>query len=340
MPTGRATRTKTYKRSKIGFYTATVHIPRTVHIPPIPTVIDGKLIFPVGTFVANISNKDIETLDKIGAQYTIHEGIYWRTSDFLFNNYINELYTIKEQAQQGTVDYVIAKLEMNSLYGKFGMRREREQVVYCDNLKTALMKKLTPYYEDLGLYKKDVISENKYIMPHYSAYITSLARNYLYNEMLKVGLANIYYCDTDSLIVDKEIKTSEKLGDWKLEAKIKKGVFLQPKAYALQKYDNKEIIKAKGLRFNDDNITLKDYELVLKTNRLDIIRAHNVHILGYKENLNINKTLKINKKLMEKKLKNAYNKRIIKGNETEPILLKGEEKVPQPKQKRKLKKRR
>lgn len=45
---------------------------------------------------------------------------------------------------------------------------------------------------------------------------------------------NIYYSDTDSLILEKPLPENiigKELGKWKLEAEIKKGIIVRPKLY-------------------------------------------------------------------------------------------------------------
>lgn len=72
-------------------------------------------------------------------------------------------------------------------------------------------------------------------------------------DMLKCKDLNIKVCyiDTDCLIVDKKLPDNwidnEESGKYKLEEKIKKSVFLAPKAYAYKSIKEKEIIKLKGV---------------------------------------------------------------------------------------------
>jgi hypothetical protein len=81
----------------------------------------------------------------------------------------------------------------------------------------------------------------------------------------------IYYSDTDSFVVDKELNggiVSEKLGDFKLENKFTKAAFLAPKVYGgilKDKFDKKgnpkEKVKIKGLK---KTITFKELVGLLK----------------------------------------------------------------------------
>ena len=46
---------------------------------------------------------------------------YLFDKEYIFTDYVNDLYKMKENSQKGTPNYAISKLLLNSLYGKFGM---------------------------------------------------------------------------------------------------------------------------------------------------------------------------------------------------------------------------
>nr|YP_009690151.1 DNA polymerase family B [Porodaedalea pini]QEG56931.1 DNA polymerase family B [Porodaedalea pini] len=48
-------------------------------------------------------------------------GGYIFKSDFIFKEYIEELNLIKESSEKGSAMYLISKILMNSLYGRFGL---------------------------------------------------------------------------------------------------------------------------------------------------------------------------------------------------------------------------
>jgi len=66
---------------------------------------------------------------------------------------------------------------------------------------------------------------------------------------LSLGL-NIYYSDTDSLVVNgplpPEVCDSAKLGQLKLEHTFKEGIFAAPKIYYLELEDGSTVTKCKG----------------------------------------------------------------------------------------------
>lgn len=86
---------------------------------------------------------------------------------------------------------------------------------------------------------------------HMAAAVTACARIHMYPF---ISREDCYYTDTDSVILgnpltDEEISSTE-LGMFKLEDKVKKGIFLAPKSYMLDIDDEKHIIKHKGIGKN------------------------------------------------------------------------------------------
>ena len=61
---------------------------------------------------------------------------------------------------------------------------------------------------------------------------------------------NIYYTDTDSIVIDQELNpklVGNELGQFKLEHKIRKAVFLAPKVYAFITEEGQVVMKIKGV---------------------------------------------------------------------------------------------
>ena len=78
---------------------------------------------------------------------------------------------------------------------------------------------------------------------------------------------NLYYSDTDSWVVDKELPSymvGKELGQVKLEHTITRAVFLAPKVYGFITVDDQEIIKAKGITHDvAEGLTINDLEQLL-----------------------------------------------------------------------------
>lgn len=108
-----------------------------------------------------------------------------------------------------------------------------------------------------------------------SSAITAYGRIYL-NKLLIEAInngGNIYYTDTDSLITDKELpkdRVNNLLGGLKLEAVIKKGIFISGKTYCYIDSENNFVTKAKGV----SNINLS-YESYLCYYLIRILKLRN-----------------------------------------------------------------
>ena len=80
---------------------------------------------------------------------------------------------------------------------------------------------------------------------------------------------NLYYSDTDSIVIDgqldDEIVSDTVLGQFKLEHTILRAVFLAPKVYAFIDLKGNEVVKVKGLgKIALQNTHIKDLEALLQ----------------------------------------------------------------------------
>lgn len=111
-----------------------------------------------------------------------------------------------------------------------------------------------------------IFSKTLNISTPIAMFITAYARMHM--AKFKIRYAdNLYYTDTDSLVLDVELPNniiSNELGHFKLEHKIKKGIFIAPKVYGLLLEDTgngeTEIIKVKGSKIK---IPFKDLDALL-----------------------------------------------------------------------------
>jgi hypothetical protein len=96
-------------------------------------------------------------------------------------------------------------------------------------------------------------------------FTTAYSRMFMAN--LKIEYADhLYYSDTDSLILDCPLPdhmVGNKLGQFKLEYKVKEGVFLAPKTYALRVEGIPDIIKVKGLKQANTQVSFDDLKGLL-----------------------------------------------------------------------------
>ena len=166
----------------------------------------------------------------------------------------------------------VAKLCLNSLWGKFGQRDNMGNTEYitdpCRFYEILLDDELTnihvfPLSEEMVQvnYKlKDQYVKRNYKTNIYvAAFTTANARLRLYDQLSKLNEA-VLYCDTDSIIyVDNgtnTVTTGDLLGEWTDELKggyITKFIASGPKSYYYKTNTGKECLKVKGFTLHYAN---------------------------------------------------------------------------------------
>jgi hypothetical protein len=240
------------ERDAIGFVECEVYIPPTCYLPPLPYRDEqrGKLIFPTGTFRGVWAWDELKLLfDRLvgGTIKTVTRSVWYQRKS-LFFDFVKELYRYRDKDQPDFDEgmALIAKLMMNSLYGKFGMNEDRREIIVLGKGEKPPEGATFPRFEDGA---EDVLSRvcfiekhvsPPYIIPQISSQITALARIRLWNFMADIVRrgGSLYYCDTDSIITDlSDIPTSSGLGDLKNEypGELIEVEISGPKMYMLRK---------------------------------------------------------------------------------------------------------
>jgi DNA polymerase elongation subunit (family B) len=202
--------------------------------PVYPYRMGHKLIFPVGQFVSTLHKIELENALAYDHIDKVNKVAIYDEAD-IFSEYVNYWYRVKVEAElQGNkIQRQIAKLFLNSLYGKFGQRGIQSEVM--ENPDTPQYGRITGYSEALGTtveinYLGTQIEiryqegEAYYACPAIAGAVTAYARMYLWYLMTLAGKENVKYCDTDSLIVNEQgyqrlsdMIDSNALGKLKLE---------------------------------------------------------------------------------------------------------------------------
>ena len=79
----------------------------------------NQTISPLGKWTGWYLSEELKNAMKFGYKFKVISG-YLFDKKYIFNEYVDFLYNLKSTSVKGTPDYVISKLLMNSLYGKFG----------------------------------------------------------------------------------------------------------------------------------------------------------------------------------------------------------------------------
>ena len=125
--------------------------------------------------------------------------------------YIEHWYSEKSTYEKGTLDYVVAKLMMNSAYGRFAMRSEGEE------MSLAWDDDISDYtFQRVGFEE----SEPETYLP-YGIFVTAHARRRLLENVL-IAPEKVIHCDTDSVVhmgPPSPLGHDAKLGDWDIESR-------------------------------------------------------------------------------------------------------------------------
>lgn len=320
-PDGKAVNTKIFHKDKLGIYTVKVTVPETEYFPIIPTKQkkDNKLIFPVGRFITTITSAEILYAEKLGYKFEVIEGIYFTKKRKYFTKFINSLYEIRQKAGSNTVDNILAKLIMNSSYGKFLINTDRENLVFDAEMGATHFRNIKlDALRTVELYKIPV-KLNSFEHAGIGAFILAYARLRLH-EKVKPYEKNLYYTDTDSAFLDCEIHSSKELGEFKFEKKYQRACFLQSKTY-IAEADEKIKIAMKGFdKRKLKDFTFNDFKLALQ-GELSIWVPHDKTISKFRSALQKN-TLLMHKKAFAKRILSKYNKRKILNEQTSmPLVL-------------------
>lgn len=185
----------------------------TTERPLYPLRTDGRLLFPVGKFTTTLATPELITA--LQRNHVTSVGKYaLYTKAPIFRNWVDSIYALRKQArQEGNLFYdEMLKRMLNSLFGKFGQRnlnwikvaeeKGHEDAIWKDyNADTG---KVTTYRRLGGIKEERVAVEegfNSFVA--IAAHVTSSARTLLLAYLESAGWEHVYYCDTDSLIVDE-----------------------------------------------------------------------------------------------------------------------------------------
>ncbi len=266
-----------------GFIKVEVTSPENIRIPFLSYYDEQMgLISPIGTWTEVYFSEEIKYALTLGYKFKYIHGISYKKS-ILFDKFIDSLYTLRlNYPKQNPLNF-IAKLLMNSLYGRFGMRNEMLKSKIIDNkeitkyisiydvssITTFTHKSLVSFNENPVLNKLNKLLElnminiedyyklskkpsslNESSAVQIAAAITAYSRIYI-DRFKRDTHLDVYYSDTDSIFCKNPLPISSisdtELGKFKLESKVKEGLFLSPKVYMVKKSDNTIDIKFKGL---------------------------------------------------------------------------------------------
>jgi len=268
-----------------GFFYCEVECPKDINHPIIQLHVKTKgglrTMAPTGTFKTVIFSPEMDNAIKLGYKFKILKGYIYNQNN-IFSNYVDNLYKIRTDYSKDHPMNYIAKLFLNSLYGRFGMKDIFDKNLIVNSEKFGILTEnidSKPYFineiiklnnnyliqieDKIKRYNNLEYNVNVAISSAITAYARIFMSKFKNNSNLKV-----FYTDTDSIFTNLNpnemnkifpgIINNKELGKLKLESVSKKGIFLAPKCYALQTVDDKFIFKVKGL-INTTHLNINDF---------------------------------------------------------------------------------
>lgn len=272
-----------------GIYNVKFSIPDNIrHSPFIASTGKNGFDFGWNSENAYLTHEDLLLITELKGSYEVLSGYYVAETAPIFKKYVKRLYEIKSDSSNDKALILIAKILLNSLYGKLGQKNTREEVFNLSLYdETELQRLVDKFNERTGAGIKDffevglteffneprILSEDEnYIImsqkihtpqsrqvsnPMIAAYVTARARRKLWEAMM---VHDTIYVDTDSLLTQSPINVpiSKKLGEWGLEKENVIADVRGKKSYTL--FDNELAVlksRSKGFKkFDEKEVNL------------------------------------------------------------------------------------
>ncbi|KAH7916880.1 hypothetical protein BV22DRAFT_1027292, partial [Leucogyrophana mollusca] len=279
-----------------GFFECEVETPENLKHPILQCRINTgngiRTVAPLGKWTGMYFSEEIYNAMKFGYKFNILRGYTFDKAN-IFSEYIDDLYLIKKSHTKDDPMYLISKLLMNSLYGRFGMNyifynhiiiEDNELYDFVDNYSINEViplddnKSLISYLDDNKVNSIILSNDSKAnISIGIASAITAGARIHM-SQFKNNPDYNLYYSDTDSIDIDRplpETLVGKELGEMKLEYNFIEATFLAPKVYGGVHLDNdnlKELTKVKGFKNSVNyqslkSLLTKDKSLILNQSK-------------------------------------------------------------------------
>lgn len=219
----------------------------------------GGTRYPDGRYRFKVTGWEVIAALETGSLTDIefHKAIEFSTYT-TFKDYVDYFYAKKYEAEKrgDKANRLIAKLFLNSLYGKFAANpaRYREyQISECDAELEGW--RAGNFIGQRQLYSRPAPAwQHRYYNVATAASITGFVRAYLWLAMH--NCTRVHYCDTDSVICDgtNNLRFGDQPGDWDLEAEPDKLAIAGKKLYAAWKDGQCLKHASKGVKLDPSEI--------------------------------------------------------------------------------------
>jgi len=181
--------------------------------PWYPCQYNDRIIYPTGSFWTCLNTPELKlALAKGHITKTDTCAVFKKGK--IFTNYVNFFYKLKQQYsnENNLVLRSFTKLYLNSLYGKFGQKGYFTEIIakadYPDyRLSFGYDVRLNLNYKIMQIGRNILYSyvqgDSEKAFTAIASHVTAEARIYLYKLVTQAGIENVFYTDTDSLIVNQ-----------------------------------------------------------------------------------------------------------------------------------------
>jgi hypothetical protein len=235
----------------------------------------SRTIAPVGKWKGIYFSEELyNALNKNkNYKFKVLRGFLFRQGN-LFEGYVDILFNLRISNPKNSPLNLIAKLLLNSLYGRFGMNPDKPNHLFINENKSNNIDSIYKYNDvlnvlDLGNgkelltympkknltldYEDDSSNCDLQINVAIAASITGYSRIFM-SYFKDNPLFKLYYSDTDSAFLDINLDKYEpnligkELGKLKLEYEFITALFLAPKVYGGMTQGGESVVKAKGVK--------------------------------------------------------------------------------------------
>lgn len=305
----------------------TLKCPRDMYMPFVP-VLTEKLRFPCGVVKGFYDFSTIrKAIDEGYEVLDVRDGIVYHDGFRPFKEYVETLYSARMKLKaEGNAAEIVPKICLNSTYGKFAYR-------FFDKEFLTDFEGTLNYWEDTiipiidgKLYRVRTTAESeipKYVFPIIPVYVTAYSRLLMREKFHNIGEDRVYYTDTDSIMTDRTLSTSNELGDMKLEKAFERLCIVKPKMYCGTLLDGTPSIKIKGVHNSEANRSFDVFMKMVESNsfrvRTELFRKLRGSLIGVKRYVNEPYEMRKELELEDNKRWWAKDRFSITPQESEPI---------------------
>ncbi|KAJ1562921.1 hypothetical protein HK096_008490 [Nowakowskiella sp. JEL0078] len=201
-----------------GFFYVTVITPSDLHIAPLPRFLNGKLVCQLGSWSGWYFSEELrDVINNYGYIIIPHYG-YNFSRGKVFTSYVNHFYDIKSSTTD-KVERFIAKLMLNSVYGRTGLLPELSDIhVLAQDSPELAALSVNP---NLRITNSIELSSGKVILNvssttdiNYNPFNSNVALASAITAYSRININKYkyipnnpaYYSDTDSIVLAKPLK--------------------------------------------------------------------------------------------------------------------------------------